>query len=309
MKRRTALLIAATLMLAACAPGGGIDKAFDTTAGSLSDGGNVAAPTTTAGQGQGQEGDVQRQLGVVPPTDRKVIYDAEMQLEDAETRATFERLTALVQGSGGFVAAATVQEVDEEDDQPFISMTVRVPADRLTATLTAIRQEADRVVSESLSSQDVTEEFVDIEAQLRNLRALETELLALLAELRDNTDADPSKLLQVFDQIRQTRGEIERLEGRKQLLENLVAMATLDIRIAPTLASAPIVGEPAWEPLTVAKGALRDTVQALQAVADFLIRFVLNVLPILVITIGPFAAAGWFAWRRWRRRTAVVPTA
>jgi hypothetical protein len=299
--------MAVTLLLAACATGGATTTTFETTSGAL----NGAATTTTGAPAPaGEEGAFydQRQLGV-PATDRKVIYDAQMQLEDAQTRATFERLTALVQGSGGFVAAATVQEVEEEDDQPFISMTVRVPADRLTATLTAIRQEADRVVSESLSSQDVTEEFVDIEAQLRNLRALETELLALLAELRDNTDADPSKLLQVFDQIRQTRGEIERLEGRKQLLENLVAMATLEIGIAPTLASAPIVGEPAWEPLTVAKGALRDTVQALQAVADFLIRFVLNVLPILVITIGPFAAAGWFFWRRWRRRTAVVPTA
>jgi hypothetical protein len=299
--------MAVTLLLAACATGGATTTTFETTSGAL----NGAATTTTGAPAPaGEEGAFydQRQLGV-PATDRKVIYDAQMQLEDAQTRATFERLTALVQGSGGFVAAATVQEVEEEDDQPFISMTVRVPADRLTATLTAIRQEADRVVSESLSSQDVTEEFVDIEAQLRNLRALETELLALLAELRDNTDADPSKLLQVFDQIRQTRGEIERLEGRKQLLENLVAMATLEIGIAPTLASAPIVGEPAWEPLTVAKGALRDTVRALQAVADFLIRFVLNVLPILVITVGPFAAAGWFFWRRWRRRTAVMPTA
>ena len=306
MKRRIALLIAATVMLAACTTQGG--RAFDTTAASLSAG--PAATTTTASESTSAEEDDARgagNLGVPTPTDRRVIYDAAIQLEDAETRATFERLTALVQGSGGFVAAATVQEVEEEDQQPIISMTVRVPADRLTATLTAIRQEADRVVSESLTSQDVTEEFVDIEAQLRNLRALETELLALLAELRDNTDADPAKLLQVFDQIRQTRGEIERLEGRKQLLQNLVAMATLEIGISPTLASAPIVGEPAWEPLTVAKGALRDTVQALQTVADFLIRFVLNVLPILVITIGPFAAAGWFSWRRWRRRTVAVP--
>lgn len=302
MKGRIAWLIAATLMLAACSAGAAttttVSDTFTTTAAALSAGGAFAE------QGDADESPI----GVVSPTDRKVIYDAEMQLEDAETRATFERLTALVQGSGGFVAAATVQEVEEEDDQPFISMTVRVPADRLTATLTAIRQEADRVVSESLSSQDVTEEFVDIEAQLRNLRALETELLALLAELRDNTDADPSKLLQVFDQIRQTRGEIERLEGRKQLLENLVAMATLQIGIIPTLASAPIVGEPAWEPATVAKGALRDTVQALQAVADFLIRFALNLLPILVITVGPFALAGWFFWRRWHRRPNAVST-
>jgi len=301
MKRRVALLIAPILILAACSAGAASNTTFTTTAAALGEGDD--------GRNRAEEGLDEYQVGVVPPTDRKVIYDATMQLEDAETRATFERLTALVQGSGGFVSAATVQEVENEDDQPFISMTVRVPADRLTTTLTAIRQEADRVVSESLSSQDVTEEFVDIEAQLRNLRALETELLALLAELRDNVDADPSKLLQVFDQIRQTRGEIERLEGRKQLLENLVAMATLEIGISPSPSSAPIVGEPTWEPLTVAKGALRDTVQALQAIADVLIRFALNVLPILIVTVGPIAGAGWLVWRRWRRRTQLAPTA
>ncbi|MEX2625210.1 MAG: DUF4349 domain-containing protein [Acidimicrobiia bacterium] len=302
MKRRIALLMMSVLTLAACAQG----AATTTT--------SQAAATTTAaaeetGAGFARADFDEYDVGVVPPIDRKVIYDASMQLEAAKTRLVFDRLTALVQGSGGFVAAATVQEVEDDDDQPFISMTVRVPADRLTATLTAIRQEADRVVSESLSSQDVTEEFVDIQAQLRNLEALETELLALLAELRDNEDADPSKLLQVFDQIRQTRGEIERLEGRKQLLENLVAMATLEIGISPSPASAPIVGEPAWEPLTVAKGALRDTIQALQAVADFLIRFVLNVLPILVITVGPIAGIAWLAWRRWHRHAVpVTPT-
>ncbi|MEX0699724.1 MAG: DUF4349 domain-containing protein [Acidimicrobiia bacterium] len=302
MKRRIALLMMSVLTLAACAQG----AATTTT--------SQAAATTTAaaeetGAGFARADFDEYDVGVVPPIDRKVIYDASMQLEAAKTRLVFDRLTALVQGSGGFVAAATVQEVEDDDDQPFISMTVRVPADRLTATLTAIRQEADRVVSESLSSQDVTEEFVDIEAQLRNLEALETELLALLAELRDNEDADPSKLLQVFDQIRQTRGEIERLEGRKQLLENLVAMATLEIGISPSPASAPIVGEPAWEPLTVAKGALRDTIQALQTVADFLIRFVLNVLPILVITVGPIAGIAWLVWRRWHRHAVpVAPT-
>ena len=90
---------------------------------------------------------------------------------------------------------------------------------------------ADRVVTESLQSQDVTDQFVDIEAQLRNLYALEEELLALLSELRDNPNADPGKLLQVFDQIRITRGEIEQLEGRKQLLTDLVSLATISISI------------------------------------------------------------------------------
>ncbi len=154
-----------------------------------------------------------------------------------------------------------------------INFTVRVPTDELTATLAAIRQVADRVVTESLQSQDVTEQFVDIEAQLRNLHALEIELLALLAELRDNPNADPAKLLQVFDQIRITRGEIEQLEGRKQSLTNLVALATISIGISPLPAAIPIIPtDPVWEPATVAKEALRNLVEALQVVGNIGIR-------------------------------------
>ena len=241
-------------------------------------------------------------------TDRKVIYDVQMQLEAADTRAAFDRIIALVQGSGGFVAATTIGDTSEEDEQPTISVTLRLPADNLTATLTQIRAVADNIVTESLQSQDVTDQFVDIEAQLRNLTALETELLALLAELRDNNNADPSKLLQVFDQIRATRGEIEQLEGRRQMLDNLVSLATLNIGIAPLPASAPIVPtDPAWEPAAQAKGALRDLVEALQGLGDGLIRIGLYTLPILIIVVGPLALIGWFIWKRVKRRTPQAP--
>jgi hypothetical protein len=240
--------------------------------------------------------------------DRKVIYDGQMQLEAADTRAAFDRIIALVQGSGGFVAATSIGDTTEADEQPTIFLTVRLPADNLTATLTEIRAVADRVVTESLQSQDVTDQFVDIEAQLRNLTALETELLALLAELRDNSNADPAKLLQVFDQIRATRGEIEQLEGRRQMLENLVSLATLQIGIVPLPSSAPIVPtDPAWEPATQARDALRDLVGALQGLGDGLIRIGLYTLPILIIVVGPLVLIGWFIWKRVKRRAPQNP--
>jgi len=301
MKKKIAWTIATTILLAACAAGADTQTRADLF------GGEAAAPTTTApahSEGVDEDGN---DLGVPAVSDRKVIYDSRMELEAANTRSVFDQITDMAQAAGGFVASASVQETEKADDQPHISVVIRLPANRLTSTLSEIRRVADRVVSESVTSQDVTDQFVDIEAQLRNLYALETELLALMAELRDNDGADPSKLLQVFEQIRQTRGEIEQLEGRKLMLENLVSLATLDISIAPLPASAPIVPEPAWEPATVAKAALRDTVTALQGVGEFLIRFGLNVLPLLVVTVGPVAALGWFFYRRFRTRPALTP--
>lgn len=296
MKKTLIWTAMVAVLVSACAAGA------DTNVDHL--GGEAFAPTTTVVEvTDGEQGG---DLGVPAISDRKVIYDSRMQLEAASTRDAYERITVLVQSAGGFVASATVEETEAAEDQPNISLVLRLPADQLSATLGQIRDLADRVVTESVSTQDVTDQFVDIEAQLRNLNALETELLALLAELRDNDGADPAKLLQVFDQIRQTRGEIEQLEGRKQLLENLVSLATLEIGISPLPAAAPIVPEPAWEPATVAKEALRDTVTALQGLGELVIRFGLNVVPLLVITVGPMALVGWFLYRRFQRRPEVA---
>ena len=265
----------------------------------------TAASATTAADEREDAGGESDLAGVASVTDRKVIYNGQMHLEAADTRAAFERIIALVQGSGGFVAATNIGDTGEPDDQPTISVTLRLPADKLTATLSEIRAVASRVVTESLQSQDVTDEFVDIEAQLRNLTALETELLALLAELRDNNNADPAKLLQVFDQIRATRGEIEQLEGRRQMLGNLVSLATLQIGISPLPAAAPIVSnDPAWEPAVQAKGALRDLVGALQGLANGLIRIGLYTLPILVLVLGPLGLISWFVLKRLKQRGA-----
>ena len=310
MQKRIVALLAVLVVLAACS-GISADGSSELFASSPDLG---PSPTTTAASastvaGEGDRPDEQSgPVGVVTADDRKVIYDGYMQLEAADTRAAFDRIVALVQGSGGFVAATSIGDAAEEDEQPSISVTLRLPADNLTATLAAIRAVADNVVTESLQSQDVTDEFVDIEAQLRNLTALETELLALLVELRDNNNADPSKLLQVFDQIRATRGEIEQLEGRRQMLDNLVSLATLNIGIAPLPAAAPIVPtDPAWEPAAQAKAALRDLVGTLQGLASGLIRVGLYGLPILILLFGPLALVGRLVWKRLRDRTPSTP--
>jgi hypothetical protein len=301
MKRVTISVIALCMLMVACGGSGA-----STTIPRLSDGDASGAPATTAPSADrgGEEGVVG-----IPVDNRQVIYDGSIHLQAADTRDAFDRIVLLVETSGGFLASSQVSEALEEE-QPAITFTVRVPTDELTTTLAGIRDIADRVLTESLQSQDVTEQFVDIEAQLRNLYALEEELLALLAELRDNTDADPGKLLQVFDQIRITRGEIEQLEGRKQLLTDLVSLATISVAISPLPAAIPIVPEdPVWEPAVQAREALRSLVEDLQAIGSWGIRFVLYSLPILILVAGPFVWLAWFLYRKVRRTSAVPPAA
>jgi hypothetical protein len=267
---------------------------------------------TTFAAGESAEGDGGGEQAVAVDIelaqDRKVIRNADLQLEADDTRAAIDRIVALVEAAGGFVADATVNPVEDPEGQPTASMTLRIPSAELSRVMNQIKDSVQKVVSESQSADDVTEQFIDLEARLTNLEALEVELRALLTEVRQQPDTDPDKLLRVFNEVAAVRGQIEQIQGQLDYLENVVDLATLSIGLTPTPAVVPIV-EDTWEPIEVARDALRSLVAGLQGVADWAISFALYTLPMLLILLGIPAVVGFFAYRQWRkRRPGPAPT-
>lgn len=216
--------------------------------------------------------------------DRKVILTASIAIEAEDPRASHDLIEDLVATGGGYIQSASIS--DTEDGQPRVSMVVRVPAADLASTLDSISAAATRVVSQTQRGTDVTEEYVDVEARILNLSILESELQALLADVRTRPDADPAKLLTVFNEINRVRGEIEQAEGRRQVLDNLTSLATVEISVVPAPAVAPVVAGH-WQPLTSAREALADLVSALQVVGDVAIRLVVFVLPLAILILVP----------------------
>lgn len=297
MRRTFALILALGLVLTACA--GGEDAANgdfateETMTASDGDEGEFSEPTADDG------GDIRVDFDAAD--NRDVIRRASLELHASNTREAFDEIVAMVESSGGFVANANVFPTSSEDEQPRVSMTLRVPSGELNATMTAIKESVDEVVAESQSAEDVTEQFIDLEARLANLEALETELRALLEEVRMQENADPEKLLRVFNELSSVRGQIEQIQGQINYLEEATSLATLDVQLTQTPSSAPIVDE-AWAPAQTVRDALGDLVNGLQGVADWAISFALYVLPMLLITVGPIVAIGVFAYRRFFRR-------
>jgi hypothetical protein len=302
MRRTTALLIAMGLTLGACAG----DGETSTETMQASGEGALMQPEEAALDSgtTSNDGSVTPDLDVA--TDRKVIRQASLELHAANTRATYEHIIDLVESTGGFLADANVLPTTGGDEQPQISMTVRIPADRLNETMDAIEESVDEVVSERQGAQDVTAEYVDLEARLTNLEALEVELRALLEEVRKQENADPEKLLRVFNEISDVRGQIEQIQGQINYLSDKTTLATLDIAITQTPSAAPIVDDP-WHPAEVAKDAVRQLVDGLQGVADTVIGFTLYGLPMLLLTLGPLALIGLLVYRRFFRKTPPAP--
>lgn len=297
--KRLSLILAMGLLLAACGGDSGGEPVSETFADASEglDGGSDfgAAETTVAGPEEAPA------PGEIPEIERQVIRAASLELEDGDTRGTFEEIVDLVEGVGGFVSNATVHPVSNEDDQPEVTMILRVPSNELNSVMTTIKESVDEVVTESQDAQDVTDQFVDLEARLTNLQALEVELVALLTEVREQPDADPAKLLTVFNEVARVRGEIELLQGQLNYLQDVVSLATLDIHLAPTAEAVPIVEEE-WAPLEVARESLRNLLSGLQGIADWVINFVIYILPLLVLTLGLPILVLWLIYRWWRKR-------
>src|SRR5437899_4902286 len=101
-----------------------------------------------------------------PAMPRIVIRNAQMTLVVADAAPVVAKLTALASSAGGYVSESKQWR---EDGQLRASITLRVPAQRLDETLATARKLATRVESETVDANDVTQEYVDLDAQVRNL--------------------------------------------------------------------------------------------------------------------------------------------
>lgn len=214
---------------------------------------------------------------------RMIIRTVSMSVVVEDTDVMLSEIQNLVKANGGYVAASNRWLSGE---QAYASVTLRVPADKLEAVLGVLRDSSITVENESSSGDDVTEEYVDISARLRNLEATEEELLALLTEVRKNRGS-AEDILAIHNRITQLRSEIESLKGRQQYLERSAALATINIEIRPKRQPGTIVEPAKWNPLVTVNNALRGLVNAGQVAVDVLIWLVLLspifLVPILVL--------------------------
>lgn len=220
-----------------------------------------------------------------PNSERMMIRTATVAIVVSDTTSAINGITHAIEGEGGYVSDSNVWR---DGELLRGTMTLRVPAARLAATLGAIRKLAVRVQNESLASQEVTEEYVDLEAQLRNLEATETELRQLMTLVRERSKK-ASEVLEMHQQLQAIRGQIEQTKGRMRYLSQMTSFASVQLNLTPDAIAQPVVA-PGWQPLVVVKNASRALVEAMQVVANGAIWFAVYILPILLLAAGALSA-------------------
>ncbi|MBN1456046.1 MAG: DUF4349 domain-containing protein [Methanomicrobia archaeon] len=198
--------------------------------------------------------------------EQKLIQRASLSIEVADFQTSSDALSQIVARAGGFISDSYTYVTDT--DRKRGEITIRVPSDRFLAVITEL-ETLGTVSSQHIAGEDVTEEYIDLQARLNNSERQEQRLREIL-ELAETVE----EILEVERELERVRGEIEQMTGRITYLENRIELATITVSLY----------EP--EPITQSWGirdALRAAFAGFVAVIRGLIIAVGYAVPILIL--------------------------
>ena len=226
-----AILIA--VVAAACSNEPLADRSSSGAPAGSADTGGEAGESDAAVSGGAEDGS----LPLPQVVDRKIIRTARLELEVENVSAAVSEVEDIAGTAGGWVSASNVfvDEPSSSDDgdegtprrTETATVTIRVPAEAYRSVVGQLRGVAEEVRSESSEASEVTEEYTDLQARLRNQQATEAQLLELLTRAETIPD-----ILTVQEKVSQVRLEIEQVQGRINVLDSLTDMATITVELA-----------------------------------------------------------------------------
>jgi len=206
--------VVVALVLALSASGGISALFFGASAGAapIEKGDTGGTPTATPGG------------GAITGDRIDLVRTGTFSLEVEDVDASLTSITRMLKSEGGYVSGSYRYT---DTSTPYLTVTFRVPAASFDAAVLALRAEGT-VLSEQISTYEVTMQLVDLEARLRNLRASEAALLDLMT--RATTVSD---VLSVQTQLTAVRSDIESYDAQRAALADQVAMTTIAVTISP----------------------------------------------------------------------------
>lgn len=291
-RRRTLIVVGLAIMLAlaGCSGFGGSQSGGPDSAPPNADG--DAAGQAAGGDGNG--GGAEANVNHLQFQQRQLIRTGEIRLRVDDTEAASQAIRDMANDRNGFVTASN-RQVRERHNETWATETIviRVPSESFEPTVEAV-EALGEVRNAETSTDDVTDQLVDIEARLKNLRAERDRLRALYEQANETQD-----VLAVQRELADVQEEIERLEARKQALERDVAFSTITVHLAEDPPDSP---EPEPEAAWYETGLLTafldsvsgvmTTVRAIAVAAAYLAPYVL--------VFGTPLVGGVVAWRRYR---------
>jgi len=213
---------------------------------------------------------------VMAEVDKKIIKTGNLSLKVEKAEVAAESITNIAKLNKGEVASSNFYESTRGVKSG--SITIRVPYQNFDTAFAEIKRIATQVTYETSNAQDITAEYIDLEARLKNTQAEEVSFVDLLKR-----SGKVEEILAVTKEVARTRGEIEQLQGQLRYLNSQTDMSTITAELSEDVEIAAASQD--WRPWQVIKLSVKQLITSGQNFINGLITFLIVVLPMLLIYV------------------------
>lgn len=217
--------------------------------------------------------------------ERKVIYTAHLDVIVANFSEAEKKVTDIVRNENGYIVSSNIHRDDNENKSGHL--TVKIPQAKFDTFLKDIDELSVEVKNQAIQGEDVTEEYVDLNARLKAKQDVKERLETFLKDATTTKD-----LLAVSEQIGNVQEEIEQLEGRLNYLKNQTDFSTVTISMTERSLKVGELGSKEQNTWVRAKQLLVSTINGIISVASGIVVVLIGLspifIPVVVIIVGIF---------------------
>lgn len=239
----------------------------------------------------------------VASTTHMIIKSAEIRLLVENTDNAMDRVTQVVGDAGGYIISSRVwyQPHYDGENYKYATITIGVPVQQFERSLSRLRGLSVKVLDETASGEDVTDQYVDLQSQLTNLEATRERIKSFLDDAKTVDEA-----LRINAELAEIERQIEEIKGRMNYLKDRSAYSTITVNLQPELPEIlpPPTPQPKpWSPGETFESATKSVTRAYQGIVDLLIWFFIVLVPIF----APPVFIVWLVWKLLTRKKPAKP--
>ncbi|MGM0502428.1 MAG: DUF4349 domain-containing protein [Bacillota bacterium] len=185
--------------------------------------------------------------------DRKVIKEANLKIISKDLTTISEEITTIVENSSGYLANSN----QWQSDRKYYKFSIKVPQKKFHKAINDLEQLGE-VNNKQISSRDITMEYIDLQARLKNFKAQEERYINLLEQAKDVED-----ILKIEKELNRVRRNIEQLQGKLDYYDNKINFSTINVTFTT---SKPVIDNNNWGFLDSFKDSIQEFVNSINSI-------------------------------------------
>ncbi|MBL7478377.1 DUF4349 domain-containing protein [Legionella bononiensis] len=208
---------------------------------------------------------------------RMIIRNAQLSLQVNDIPKALDEITQIADHSGGYVVNSELNQNVSYGGGEYAKISIRVPANGLNSVLSSLKVLAIKVVQETVTGEDITQQYVNLESELNNLKTTKAQLAKIMQGATKTED-----VLLVFQQLSETQRKIDLTEGQIKYYKESVAysLITIDLSMNPEIQ---ITQDSKWQITEVISESYQELIKTLRQFTYGMIEFFIFFVPLMLL--------------------------